>query len=92
MPWAVLAALLVSYHQMISDTSLLLLPLGLIACRCLEENAPQLVWVGLFTVLAFVGPTVLLFAGTRFYLLALPVLALFALSPDLGSLPKHAQG
>jgi len=75
---ALLTALLVSYHQVIADTSLLALPAGLVLTGSLTEVrtvrgkiAPVL------ACLALVGPTVLLFAGTRFYLLALPVVALF---------------
>jgi hypothetical protein len=75
---ALLTALLVSYHQVIADTSLLALPAGLVLAGSLTEVrtvrdkiAPVL------ASLALVGPTVLLFADTRFYLLALPVAALF---------------
>ncbi len=75
---ALLTALLVSYHQVIADATLLALPAGLVLAGSLTEGrtvrgkiAPVL------ACLALVGPTVLLFAGTRFYLLALPVAALF---------------
>jgi hypothetical protein len=79
LPGALLAALLVSYHQVIADTSLLALPAGLVLAGSLTgvrtlrgRIAPVLACLGL------VGPTVLLFLSTRFYLLALPVTALFA--------------
>lgn len=75
---ALLTALLVSYHQVIADTSLLALPAGLVLAGGLApirtlrgKIAPVL------ACLALVGPMVLLFADTRFYLLALPVAALF---------------
>jgi hypothetical protein len=86
MPWAVLTALVVSYHQMISDTSLLLLPLAVIVCRLMKGGVLG-AWIGTFAALAFVGPTLLLFAGTRFYLLVLPILGLFVLAPGLEPSP-----
>jgi hypothetical protein len=79
LPGALLTALLVSYHQVIADTSLLALPAGLVLAGSLTgvrtlrgKIAPVL------ACLALVGPTVLLFVSTRFYLLVLPVAALFA--------------
>jgi len=79
-PGALLTALLVSYHQVIADTSLLILPIGLVLVR--SPNGARTRRNEFITVLAcvaFVSPTVLLFANTRFYLLALPVGALFVL-------------
>jgi len=80
LPGALLTAMLVSYHQVISDASLLVLPIGLVLARSLTEvrtRRDELITV--LACLAFVSPTVLLFANTRFYLLALPVAALFVL-------------
>jgi len=80
LPGALLTAMLVSYHQVISDASLLVLPIGLVLARSLTEvrtRRDELITV--LACLAFVSPTVLLFANTRFYLLALPVVALFVL-------------
>jgi hypothetical protein len=93
LPGALLTALLVSYHQVIADTSLLVLPIGLLLARSFTAARTlrdQVVLV--LACLAFVGPTVLLFAGTRFYLLVLPVAALFALW-DGGAVPspKHLE-
>jgi Glycosyltransferase family 87 len=88
LPGALLTALLVSYHQVIADTSLLVLPIGLLLARGFTEISTRrhdLVLV--LACVAFVGPTVLLFAGTRFYLLVLPVAALFALW-DGGAVPS----
>jgi hypothetical protein len=75
---ALLTALLVSYHQVIADTSLLALPAGLMLAGSLTEFRTRRDKIApLVAGLALVGPTVLLFAGTRFYLLALVVAALF---------------
>jgi Glycosyltransferase family 87 len=74
---ALLAALLVSYHQLISDTSLLLIPVGLALSWALESGSKGRVPVVVFACLAFLGPPVLLFAGTRFYPLVVPILGLF---------------
>ena len=77
---ALITALLVSYHQVIADTSLLVLPIGVLLASSLNgirTRRDELIVV--FAFLAFVGPTLLLFANTRFYLLALPVGAVFVL-------------
>ena len=80
LPGALLTAMLVSYHQVISDASLLILPIGLVLAghlRDVRTGRSKLSMV--LACVAFVSPTVLLFANTRFYLLALPVGALFVL-------------
>jgi hypothetical protein len=78
-PGALLTALLVSYHQVIADTSLLALPAGLVLAGSLTEVRRILRGKisPLLACLVLVGPTVLLFPDTRFYLLALAVAALF---------------
>jgi hypothetical protein len=78
LPGALLTALLVSYHQVIADTSLLALPAGLVLAGSLTEVRTLRSKIApILACLALVGPTVLLFAGTRFYLVVLPVAALF---------------
>jgi hypothetical protein len=78
LPGALLAALLVSFHQMISDASLLILPLGLVLAGATASERTRKEQIALVLAgAAIVFPTFLLFAGTRFYLLALPVLGLF---------------
>jgi hypothetical protein len=68
----------VSYHQVIADTSLLALPAGLVLVGGLAPIRTLRGKIALvLACLALVGPMVLLFADTRFYLLALPVAALF---------------
>jgi hypothetical protein len=80
LPGALLAALLVSFHQMISDASLLILPLGLVLGTATAPGRTRREQIALaLAIAAIVFPTFLLFAGTRFYLLAIPVLGLFLL-------------
>jgi hypothetical protein len=80
LPGALLAALLVSYHQVIADTSLLVLPIGLFLTHSLTQARTRKNDLSVvLACLALVGPTILIFAGTRFYLEALPVMAMFVL-------------
>src|SRR6266403_1203243 len=79
LPLALLAALLVSYHQLISDMSLMVLPLGWALSGAIVENGRNSVWTTAIASIIFGGPAVLLLAGDRFYLLALPVMALIVI-------------
>ena len=80
LPGALLAALLVSYHQVIADSSLLLLPAGWILAGNITDLGLRRSRISvLIACLALVCPTVLLFANTRFYLLVFPVAGLFLL-------------
>lgn len=79
LPGAILAAMLVSYHQMISDTTLLLVPLGVFLLGLINQVGRAPVWPALVAVSAFVAPSLLLFANTRFYLEVLPIMALFVI-------------
>jgi len=87
---ALLAALLVSYHQVIADTTLVLLPLGFYLARAVTTFGPQRRQMAAIGLLTFLAPTVLLFVGTRFYLTVLPILGLFMVfngartSPNFG--------
>ena len=90
MPGALLAALLVSFHQMISDASLLILPLGLVLGTATAPGRTRREQIALaLAITAIVFPTLLLFAGTRFYLLAFPVLGLFLLWDRPSESPNH---
>jgi hypothetical protein len=98
LPGALLTALLVSYHQVIADTSLLALPAGLVLAGSLTEVRTLRSKIApILACMALVGPTVLLFAGTRFYLLVLPVAALFVVwdsdtpSPKDVNIPRVRQ-
>jgi hypothetical protein len=89
LPGALLAAMLVSYHQVIADTSLLLLPVGALAAgqiRGIRTRKDLLVLV--LCCFAIVSPTFLLFANTRFYLEVLPVAVLFGFSDGEPASPK----
>lgn len=78
LPGALLAAVLVSYHHVISDASLLILPLGLMLADY-ESPTPRKGQVALLASLTYLILPLLLFVGIHFSLLALPLLALFAL-------------
>jgi hypothetical protein len=92
LPGALLATMLVSYHQMISDTSLLILPLGLVLAEGMLEGKDSRGKAKItFALIALLGPTILLFAGTRFYLLALPVLGLYVFWDGRFASPKDRE-
>jgi len=76
LPLALLAALLVSYHGLISDMSLIVLPFSWALSGSLARNGHDAVRIAAIAATIFGGPTALLLAGDRFYLLALPVMAL----------------
>jgi hypothetical protein len=86
---ALLAAMLVSYHQVIADTSLLLLPVGLaLAGNVREITTRNHVIVLVLSSVVIIAPTFLLFADTRFYLEVLPAAALFAFWDNSAVSPK----
>jgi hypothetical protein len=78
-PLALTAALLVSYHQTISDASLLVLPVSLAAVSALKKTSRKSFWVVMLCAVIIVAPGPLLLFNARFYLLAIPVLSLFFL-------------
>ena len=89
LPVALLAAMLVSYHQVIADACLLVLPVGLaLAGNVREITTRNAVLVLVLCWLAIVAPTFLLFADTRFYLEVLPAAALFAFWDGSAASPK----
>jgi Glycosyltransferase family 87 len=80
-PLALTAALLVSYHETISDASLLLLPVALAAVSTVKNKnmTGRSLFIATLCAVIIVAPCPLMLAGVRFYLLALPTLALFFL-------------
>ena len=89
LPVALLTAMLVSYHQVIADTSLLVLPIGLALAGTVREITTRNgVLVLVLCWIAIAAPTFLLFADTRFYLEVLPAAALFALWDGSAASPK----
>ena len=77
LPLALLVAVLVSYHGLIHDASLLILPLGLTLVRSVREENLAL---GIFDIVVFVSPSILFeFSHSRYYPLAILLVALFAL-------------
>jgi hypothetical protein len=79
---ALLAALLVSYHELISDMVLMILPLGWALSDSVLANGKDAVRLATISGVIFGGPTILLLAGDRFYVLAIPVMALVAIWND----------
>jgi hypothetical protein len=93
LPVALLAAMLVSYHQVIADSSLLVLPVGLMLAGSVREiSTRKSNLVPVLSCIAIIAPTVLLFANTRFCLLALPAAGLFALWDGGTTSPKVLKG
>jgi Glycosyltransferase family 87 len=76
---AILAALLVSYHETFTDAALLILPVGLAAAESCKSASLRSRYVLLLCAVIIGAPAVLLLTGVRFYLLSLPVLALLLL-------------
>jgi hypothetical protein len=76
LPLAVLAAVLMSYHHLISDTTLLILPAGLALNAATSASTSRSILLAVLAALVLLGPAPLLLAGVRFYLLAVPMLAL----------------
>jgi len=77
LPGALLAAALVSYHSVISDASMLILPLGMAFAACQEGSQPRRSIVAIFTTAALIGPALLLFVDKRFFLLTIALLGVF---------------
>lgn len=77
LPLALLIAVLVSYHGFIHDTSLLVLPLGLVLVRAASDgNVP----LGAYDLAVFAAPAVLFeFSHSRYFPMALLLVALFFL-------------
>lgn len=77
LPLALLVAVLVSYHGLIHDSSLLILPLGMTLVRSVREENLAL---GIFDVAVFASPSILFqFSHSRYFPMAILLLALFAL-------------
>jgi Glycosyltransferase family 87 len=93
-PLALTAALLVSYHETISDASLLVLPVALAAVSTVKNKnmTGRSLFIATLCALIIVAPGPLMLAGVRFYLLALPTLALFFLwDEDFKTTPVEVQ-
>lgn len=85
-PLAVIVALLVSYHQTISDASLLILPTGLAAVSAFKKSSEKSILIAVLCAMVIVAPGPLMLAGVGFYLLAIPILVLcFLWDEDLAT-------
>jgi hypothetical protein len=74
-----MAASLVSYHETFTDATFLLLPVGLAAATAVKNGFRRSVQLAFLCATIIISPSLLLLAGVRFYLLALPILLLFVL-------------
>jgi hypothetical protein len=83
LPLALIAAILVSYHSVLSDMTLLVLPLGLLLAQSREKastHAGRGASLLACVLVLGLGPTLLLLAGGRSYcLLGLPLVGLLVL-------------
>jgi hypothetical protein len=70
---AVCAALLVSYHGLIHDAVILIVPMGLILAKAIE-NLSNKIPVAATALIIFAAPTLLFFCGQRYSLLAAALL------------------
>jgi len=77
LPLAILVAVLVSYHGLIHDSALLVLPLGILLVRSVSENNLLL---GTFDMLLFISPAILFeYSNSRYFPMAILMLALLFL-------------
>jgi hypothetical protein len=79
LPIALLAAILVSYHHLITDAAMLFLPATLALSESIEPDTKKQESISAMSGLILLSPALLLVAGARFYLLAIPILVLLAL-------------
>ena len=92
LPLALLAAVLVSYHHLITDTTMMILPAGLALGASMSPNSEKSTPLAVLAALIFLAPAPLLLAGVRFYLLAIPILALFLVWDGRYALGLSRQG
>jgi hypothetical protein len=76
LPLALLAAILVSYHHLITDTTMMILPAGLALVAAKSPGSARPTLLAVLAAVVLLAPAPLLLAGVRFYLLVLPMLAL----------------
>jgi Glycosyltransferase family 87 len=78
LPLALLAGILVSYHHLINDATMMILPAGLALSASLSSVSKKSTLLAALAVLVFIAPGPLLLGNARFYLLAIPMLAILA--------------
>lgn len=83
LPLAILVAILVSYHGLIHDSVLLTVPLSTVLVQSVDENNLP---IGIADILLFAFPAFLFaFLGGRYFLMAIPILALLFLQQSTSS-------
>jgi hypothetical protein len=75
-PLALLAAILVSYHHLITDTTMMILPAGLALVAAMSSSSKRPAMVAALAATVLLAPGPLLLANVRFYLLPIPMVAL----------------
>jgi hypothetical protein len=84
LPLALLAAILVSFHHLITDATVMALPVCIVLAACVsKEDSYDRHGVAILAGFILIAPGLLLLAGDRFYLLAIPVAALLFLAPQV---------
>jgi hypothetical protein len=76
LPLALLAAILVSYHHLITDTTMMILPAGLALAAAMSPQTARPKLLAAMAAIVLLAPAPLLLANVRFYLLAIPMLGL----------------
>jgi hypothetical protein len=74
-PFALLVALLVSYHETFTDAVLLILPIALASSAAARASTKRSRYLQWSCATVIVAPAPLLLLGVRFYLLCLPISA-----------------
>jgi hypothetical protein len=87
-PLALMASLLVSYHETFTDATLLILPVAFAVTAAVKTRRARSHYIVLLSAVIVVAPAVLLLAGVRFYLLAIPVVVLVILWDDEMQFPS----
>jgi hypothetical protein len=76
-PLAVAVAVLVSYHGLIHDAVLLIIPLGLFVASSLDGDSALKRWTTYLSAVVLVAPTLLMLGGGyTYFLMALPILGM----------------
>jgi hypothetical protein len=89
---AVLVSVLVSYHSLIHDTSLLVIAVGLLGAASILERLPHSGWTAILAAVILVLPTLLIQMPGHPWLLAVPVLTLTILRLKQLSMPLGPLG
>ena len=93
-PLAIGVAVLVSYHGLIHDAALLVIPLGLLVVASRNGSSTLSGWTVAWAAVVLVAPTLLMLEGGPYFLMAVPVLGMVVAgarksTPEAGSMPTE---